>query len=201
MKILNIKLKTKTNANVFVVETDAGEFLLHSDEIVKCGINKGEVENQTFYKAVENSQVLIAFNLSTKYLSGKLKTEKQIKDYLYKKEFNQQTINKVVEKLKEYHIIDDKIFAETYKKNNANFSANKLKQKLMIAGVNKETIESELEDVDDTSSCLNHANKFLRNKVMDKPTVEKLVRRLTYLGYRWETIKSVLNQLKFEIED
>lgn len=201
MNILNIRLKSKTNANIFVAETDLGEYILHSDEIVRFGITKGEVDKDKFFEAVAKSEELIAFNLSTKYLSGKLKTEKQMKDYLYKKEFNFNVIEKVILKLKEYKFIDDEIYAETYKRSNPNFSVNKLKQKFMVAGVKSDISNQVLDSVDDFESCLNHANKFFKNKLIDKLNTEKLIRRLSTMGYRWDTIRSVLNELKAEIEE
>lgn len=201
MEILSLKLKSKTNANVFVCSTDAGEFDLHSDVIVKLGIRKGEVEDNCFFQAVQESSELIAFNLATKYVGSRLKTEQQIKDYLYKKEFHKETVESVIEKLKEYKIIDDKTYSETYVRTNPNFSKNKLKQKLFLSGVKSQIVEESLFDVDDQESCLKNAQKFLRNKELDKSTIEKLIRRLQGLGYGWDSIKTTLNQLKLEMDE
>ena len=44
MEIYSFKLKSKTNSNVFVVATSEGEFILHSDIIVKYKIEKGLVK-------------------------------------------------------------------------------------------------------------------------------------------------------------
>ena len=88
MEILNLSLKSKTNANVFTCSTDVGEFVLHSDIIVKFGMKKGEFDEEKFMLAVQESSEIIAFNIATKYISSRLKTEQQIKDYLYKKEFH-----------------------------------------------------------------------------------------------------------------
>ncbi len=200
MKILNLKLKNKNNPNVFICSTDMGEFELHSDIIVKAGIKIGGLDDEKFHIAVRESSEIIAFNLATKYISSKLKTEQQIKDYLYKKEFHKQTVDSVIEKLKEYKIIDDKNYAETYARSNPNFSKNKLKQKLFASGVKSQIVDESLTEVDDLSSCKKNAEKFLRNKVIDKPTIEKLIRRLQSMGYTWDTIKSTLNYLKCETE-
>ena len=198
MEILSLKLKSKRNANVFICSTDAGEFELHSDIIVKNGIKTGEFDDKKFYSAVKESADLIAFNLAAKYVGSRLKTEQQIKDYLYKKEYHKSTVDSVVEKMKEYKIIDDKIYAETYIRTNPNFSKNKLKQKLFSCGVKSENMDESLIEVDDEISCKKNAEKYLRNKVVDKQTIEKLIRRLQGMGYGWETIKLTLNYLKYE---
>ena len=82
MEIYSFKLKSKTNANIFVVDTSVGEFILHSDIIVKHKIEKGVVNDNIFLEAVSESEILIGLNMCLKYISSKLKTEKQIKDYL-----------------------------------------------------------------------------------------------------------------------
>lgn len=201
MEILNLKLKSRNNPNVFISTTAHGEFELHSDVIVKAGIKIGEIDDEKFYIAVQESSEIIAFHLATKYISSKLKTEQQIKDYLYKKDYHKPTVDSVIIKLKEYKIIDDKNYAETYAKSNPNFSKNKLKQKLFASGVKSNIVEDSLEDVDDFKSAKIHAEKYLKNKVADKQTIEKLIRRLQGMGYTWDVIKSTLNYLKYETEE
>ena len=201
MKIQSINLKSKRNTNIFVAVTDVGEFELHSDIIVKNGIKIGIVNDNYFFDSVKESAELIAFNLCVKYISSKLKTEKQIKDYLYKHEFHKDVVDAVIEKLKEYKIIDDKMYAETYIRSNDKFSKNKVKQKLMSVGVKNDLIGETTNEIDDLESCIYHAEKYLRNKVIDRQTTEKLFRRLTSMGYTWETIKSTLNKLKCDITE
>lgn len=201
MKILSLKLKSKKDANVFVASTDIGEYDLFSEIIVKYSLGVGEIDDEKFKRAVKESMEKIAFNVAVKYASSKLKTEKQIRDYLYKKEFKKATILPVIEKLKEYGVIDDKIYMESYIKSNPNFSKNKLKQKLIMSGVSKDLIDEKLNDLEDEDSCLTNAKKFLKNKIMDQKTREKLIRRLTYLGYSWDSINSVLKTLNFDEEN
>ena len=201
MEIISFKLKSKTNANVFVVSTSEGEFVLHSDIIVKHKIEKGVVNDNIFLEAVSESEILIGLNMCLKYISSKLKTEKQIKDYLYKKEYHKSAVEKILEKLKEYNVVNDEIYAETYAKSNANFSKNKIKQKLMSVGVKSDITENATQEVNDEISCLKHAEKYMRNKVADKQTIEKLIRRLQGMGYNWDTIKHVLNKLKCDTEE
>lgn len=201
MKILSLKLKSKKDANVFVASTDIGEYDLFSEIIVKYSLGVGEIDDEKFKRAVKESMEKIAFNVAVKYASSKLKTEKLIRDYLYKKEFKKATILPVIEKLKEYGVIDDKIYMESYIKSNPNFSKNKLKQKLIMSGISKDLIDEKLNDLEDEDSCLTNAKKFLKNKIMDQKTREKLIRRLTYLGYSWDSINSVLKTLNFDEEN
>ena len=201
MIIESISLKSKRNPNIFNVATDVGIFELHSDIIVKNFIKLGEVNDKVFYNSVQESSEIIAFNLCVKYISSRLKTEKQIKDYLYKHEYKKSIVETVLEKLKNYGIVDDKIYAESYIKSNSNFSKNKVKQKLMQVGVKNENFDEQISEIDDITSCIKHTEKFFKNKEINKQNLEKLIRRLSGMGYGWDTIKSVLNKLKIDADE
>ncbi len=201
MIIKSIKLKSKS-ANTFIATNQFGnQFLLHSDAIVQYKIKSGEVDDEIFLKCVDVSNNIIATNLAVKYLNSSIKTEKQIKDYLYKKGYHSPTVNFVVEKLKSYNMINDKQYAESYIKSNPNFSKKKLQQKLAQVGVKKENIADDIDSVDEAASCLKSAQKFAKSHVMDKQNMQKLTRRLISQGYGWDTIKSTLNTLDFDTDE
>ena len=201
MEIYSIALKNKRNPNIFILHTDIGDFDFYSDILVRENITKGEIDSEKFFVAHEESLTIIAFNMATKYISSKLKTEQQIKDYLYKKEFHKITVDAVVEKLKTYKIIDDANYVKSYVKANPMFSKNKLKQKLYASGVKSDVVADSICEVDDYTSCLRHAEKYLRNKITDKQTIEKLIRRLQGMGYNWDAIKNALNKINYETEE
>ncbi len=193
MRIESIRLQSSRNANIFVANTDRGEFLLHSDIIVKRGVKTGDIDEDKFDLAVDESMELIALNSAIKYMTNAIKSEKQLKDYLYKKEFKTNTIIAVVKKLKEYNLINDTNFANSYIKSNPNYSKNKLKQKLMTFGVSCEVFEECLGAVDEISSCEKEVNKFFKSREINRENTEKLMRRLRSQGYSYDTIKRVVN--------
>lgn len=201
MEILALKLKSKRNTNHFVVETSEGEFLLHADVIVKNHIGKGTINDNIFYEAVKESANLICFEVASKYLTSAVKTEKQLKDYLYKKDFKTEAINYATSKLKEYGIINDENFAISYIKSNPSFSKEKLKQKLLSFGVKNFDVTEVVNEEQENENCLNNATKFLKNKLPTKEVYEKLIRHLQSKGFRWESIKHCLNKLKLDVEE
>ena len=196
MEILTNKLKNKNNTNIFVASTEKGQFDLHSEIIVKNNIKAGQIDEDLFFKAVLESNILIATERAMKYISTKLKTQHQIKDYLYKQGYNSNVVNPVLAKLNEYHLVDDLQFAKSYIASNKNFSNSKLKQKLIGFGVKTDILDELLADLDDAPTCQKAAQKFLKNKQIDEKTIQKLIRHLQSKGFNYETIKSVLNELK-----
>lgn len=198
MQINSFKLKSKTNANKFVVNTDSGEFLLHADAIVKYHISKGKVDDKAFYLALDESNKIICLDMATKYLSNTIKTERQVKDYLYKKGCEASSINYAIDKLKEYGIINDETFAKSYTASNPRFSRGKLNQKLNGFGVKNFDVSSIVDDEQESNNCLISAQKFVKNKELTKQVADKLVRHLQSKGFNWDTIKPVLTKLKLE---
>ena len=201
MEIFEIKIKSKTNPNIFVLKTSAGEFDFFSDILVKNNIKCGFCDDEKFVNSHQESSEIIAYNLSLKYIGNRFKTEKQICDYLIKKNYEKQIVENVVKKLKNYSIINDKLYAENYIRSNKNFSKNKLKQKLYSFGVSSNDLEEMDDIVDDFESCKKQCEKFLKNKPLNQLTKEKLIRRLLGMGYNWETIKSCLSNLNFSDEE
>ena len=55
MEVYALKVKSNKNVNVFVVETNIGDYQIHSDCIVKYGIKKGKVQDELFFEAIEES--------------------------------------------------------------------------------------------------------------------------------------------------
>ena len=160
----------------------------------------GEVENKIFNTALFESNTLIASEKAMKYLSSKLKTEQQIKDYLFKQGFNKGAVISAIEKLKNYGLIDDQKFALSYIRSNPKFSKNKLKQKLISFGVKQAVADDVLCNLDDADNCIADAQKYLKNKSKDNATMQKLTRHLMGKGYNYETIRQALNKLKFFVE-
>lgn len=198
MVIQSIKLNNAHNTNIFLVLSSNGEVVLHGDIIVKYRIGVGEVDDKIFAQAVSESNTLIASEKVMKYISNKLKTKQQIKDYLYKQGYHKDTVNSVIEKLENYGLVDDKKYAISYMHSNPSYSKNKLKQKLISFGVNQEILNEVLTDMNDSETCIKHAKKFLKNKELNEKTKEKLIRNLASKGFGYDTIKSALYSLNLD---
>lgn len=200
MKIDKIKLKSPKNPNIFLVVADENEYIFYSDVIVKFGLSiSEEIEKEKFFEALKESEYIICLNKSMEYVSNRLKTVKQLKDYLYKKGFKSDTIKKVVEKLNEYALLDDANFASSFIESNKNkLSKKSLQNKLKEKGIKKEDYFEFLDELEDSEVCEKMAVKFLKNKDNSKQNIEKLIRHLQYKGFGWDSISAVLRKLKLD---
>lgn len=198
MLIEKISLKSSRNPNIFIVNIDGEEYVLHSEVIVKFGLaTNGEIDIDKLQEIVLESDIIIATNLAMNYVSSKIITTKQLKDYLYGKGYKSGVINKVVDKFKEYGVLNDENFASSFVavKHNS-LSKRAIENKLMQKGVNKEIAISCLEDFDDYQVAIKMAEKFMKTKPYSEENVNKLLRHLSYKGFDYDTINKVLNNLK-----
>ena len=162
-------------------------------EHLKTGL---EIDEKDLKKIIFENEKSKAMSRVTKYIGSSLKTQKQIRDYLRKKEYSYDTVEFVMSKLVEYNYIDDKKYAQAYVLTyGKKYGKLKLISQLKIKGVSEEIIECVLEDnkVDSIESV---ASKYLKNKVMSYEVSQKLFRFLYSRGYEFDEINSYINKLK-----
>lgn len=135
---------------------------------------------------------------AVKYIGSNLKTTKQVKDYLKKKDYNCHTIAYVLDKLAEYKYLDDENYARAYILTYSNkYGRLKLKSQLQLKGVSEDIIDKYLDNVD-SSSIENVAKKYMKNKEINYENCQKLSRFLYSRGYDFSDINSLVNRLKEE---
>ena len=197
MKItkLEVQKNDKNRVNLYVdVEFYSGipAELVYLEHL-KTGL---EIDEKDLKKIIFENEKSKAMSRVTKYIGSSLKTQKQIRDYLRKKEYSDDTIEFVMSKLVEYNYIDDKKYAQAYVLTyGKKYGKLKLISQLKIKGVSEEIIECVLEDnkVDSIESV---ASKYLKNKVMSYEVSQKLFRFLYSRGYEFDEINSYINKLK-----
>lgn len=198
MLIEKISLKSSRNPNIFVVEIDGEKYTLHSEIIVKYGLaTNGQIEQDKLTEVMFESDVMIATNLAMNYVSSKIITTKQLKDYLRGKGYKTNVISKVIDKFNEYGVLNDENFATSYVNiKQHSLSKRAIEQKLMQKGVNKDIAKNCLEEFDDYEVAFKTAEKFMKTKEYTEENITKLLRHLSYKGFDYDTINKVLNKLK-----
>lgn len=164
---------------------------------LKVGLNISKEEIDSLVLEDEKGKAL---SKAVKYISSNLKTVKQIRDYLKKKEYNPNTIDYVIDKLKEYNYLDDeaycKAFISTY---SSKYGKLKLISMLKSKGVSDKTIDNVFsEEINMKDSIESVANKYLKNKERSKETYLKLSRFLYSRGYEFDDINRLVNNIKEE---
>ena len=185
-----------------------GEYFgtFEAEILAKASVKTGQSYDEDFYEKlkIENGNYA-CFNRGLGLLEKTMKTEKMLKDYLRKKGYPKECIERATEKLKSYGYINDEVFAETFISSYKNVkSKRKLLYDLMSKGVDKELIEEKLNEMtneeDEKEKCVILAEKYMKNKELDIKTKQKLFNHLAGKGfdyssisYAWEKIESDRN--------
>ena len=193
---LEIQKKDEQRANLYL--DDKFYAGISVELCIKHHFKKGtEIDKELLDDIILQDEKDRAFNKALKYISSSLKTIKQIKDYLYKKEYAEPTVNYVIGKLIEYKYIDDEAYAKAFVLTYGNkYGKLKLQSLLYAKGVSQKIIDSIIDDIEIESSIDSVADKYMRNKVFDEKTRNKLVRFLMSRGYEYDDIKNVIEKYK-----
>ena len=195
---IEFQKKDDTRANLYL----DGEFFagISVELVLSHHLKKGmEVDENNLREIILEDEKVKAMDKAIKYISSTLKTTRQIRDYLRKKEYCDDIINYVIDKLKEYKYLDDTAYAKAYLQTYSNkYGHLKLKAMLRGKGVSDKDIDKAFEsvEIDTTNNLSKVAEKYLKNKEMSRETLNKLSRFLYSRGYDFDSINSYINNLK-----
>ncbi|MCL6096231.1 MAG: regulatory protein RecX [Patescibacteria group bacterium] len=146
----------------------------------------------------------INLNRALRFLSFRPRSEKEIIDYLKKKQADSITSQKVISKLKENKFLNDEEFARWWAEQRTLVKPRAwrvIKMELKQKGISKEIIEeleksSEFKLRNDLEMAINLAQKRLpRHKNLPRQDVyQKLGRYLASKGFDWGTVKRSIDE-------
>ena len=146
------------------------------------------------------SEAGVAFELAVNLISKTPKTRKQIYEYLRSKGYLPKLCNNAIDKLAEYHYVDDEQFARMYANTYCGkYGKSKIRFMLASKGIPPQTIEAviaEMSPQDDT--IYEFAKKYMKNKEFDNQNYAKLCRYLSGKGFDWTEISEAIGRLKEE---
>lgn len=200
-QITEIKKSGKTKFNIFV---DGSFFCsLTAETVLKSGIKVGmEINKEEIEKIQAENEKSIALDRSLRYLAN-IKTEKQVRDYLYSKGYTSKTVNYCITKLKDYKYLNDEEFAKVYVKSYCHKKGKRLLAfDLKTKGVKESIIKNILDNLEENEDILiNLSEKFLRNKPKDKKTAQKLFSHLASKGFEFDEINKVIKKSIYDMSE
>lgn len=205
MKITKIEKKKR----LYLLELDENESLyITEDTIVRFMLTKGMTISERELNDIRQfAQFSYGKNLALYYISFKQRTEKEVRDYLFKHEIEASIIPQVLANLKEDKWINDKQFVISIAEQNLS-SGDKgvfvIKQKLIQKGISSATIDSVLAGYDFTEVAERVAQKRLRQydgKIAFKALKDKLSQSLTNKGFSYQEAKMAIDSLDLEKDE
>ena len=201
--ITKIEAQKKNTDRVNIYVNDEFFMSIFTELVYTFNLKKGlDIEEEHLQTILKDEMYIKAKNKALSILSKADQSEKNIKDKL-SADFEEDTIDNVIEFLKKYNFINDSLLAQKIVNTNVNLNKcgkNRIKQNLYNKGLDRNSIDeaiSELDtDVEFENAMYLAKKRYERVKKEDKRKIyQKISQHLTYKGFSYDIVKSVLNKL------
>ncbi len=195
----------KRSADIYNVFID-GEFVcgLSALELSSAGVKVGlELSEDDVARLIAQSRGSKAFNAALRYLSYRSRSEHEVRDYLVRKDYDDEIITATIDRLKQNEFVDDRAFAQSWLRSrqaSAPRSQRVLRLELMKKRVPRDVIDSVLAEQDagaETEALRRVAEKKLRLARFSQDK-QKLTQYLVAQGYSYGDVKGTLDELTRE---
>ena len=200
---MKIEKYEKIGTNKYRLYLSNGEVIDTYDDVILKNelLLKKELTNKDYNQILIETNLSEYYNSCIRYISIRLRSTKEIKDYLTKKKVSNEDIDIIIDKLTKNKLLDDNHFTECF-----------IKDKLNFTTMGEYKIINELKKHNISNDIINN-HSYLWNEDIMIPKIEKLVDKqinnnkkldkyklrnkiyyyLLNQGYSSDTIVSVLN--------
>ncbi|MCE5220674.1 MAG: recombination regulator RecX [Clostridium sp.] len=199
---IEIQKRNKERVNLFLDGEYA--FSLSAELVYKEGLKTNdEIDSEKLKILVEHENLIRCKNSALRIIEKSYKTEKEVRDKLILKGYEDNSINKSIEFLKEYNFINDSNYTKAFIHDKLNSQGSqKIKYKLIQKGISKEIIAEELSNLDkgnEKNVAFNIAKKkldIIKKKENDNYKVSgKLYRYLISKGYGYDVTNEIVKEI------
>ena len=200
---MKIEKYEKIGQSKYRLYLDNGEVIDTYDEVILKNdlLLKKELDTYLYQKIITDSSIQEYYNASIKYISVRLRSTKEINDYLKRKNVSDEDIDYIIEKLTKEKFLDDSHFCECFIKDKLKFTTMgdyKIIYELKKHNISSNIIESKLylidEDVLTEKIDKIIVKQIKSNKKLDnKKLRNKLYNHLLNAGYSSNLVIERLN--------
>ena len=208
-RMLITKFKKSKN-NTYEVLIDDIPLILYDDVIIKYELLiKKEINKELYCQMIRENQSLECYYEALKYLNKKRRCEKEVKDFLEKKEFSYEQIDKTIKRLKQENYLNALEYVEAFVNDKINLTMdgpNKIKMKLQQLKIAKDIIDEEIKKVpvavwQEKSSKLVTKKAKQFSKDSKQMIIWKIKNYLLNEGYDQDTINKSLASVEIKTDE
>lgn len=207
MEIVNFK---KTKANIYEITIKDGtskmqyeiydDIILKNDLLIDKKLTKTKLNN-----ILKENEIITCYYEALKYLSRKMRTKKEIRTFLKRKDYSDYSIEKSIDRLVKEGYLDELKYVSSYINDSLILTLDgplKIKSSLLNLGIKEKTIDDELSKID-TSIFKEKLIKIIEkkkktNKYSNIIFKAKLKSYLTMNGYEDDMIMSMLDSIHID---
>lgn len=201
--VTDIKRQKRVGSNRYNIFIDGSYAFTMSDlDLSMSGLRSGqELSQEEIEKFSQSAKEAKAYALALRYLAVRLRSRREILDYLKRKECEEQDIEAALERLEGLGLVDDVKFAQAWIADRMAVrprSRMRLSQELMAKGVARDDINVALEELEPEREIETLKALIIRKSRSGYADEKKLQGYLQRQGYRWSLIKEALDEINAE---
>lgn len=198
------KYESINNGQYKIYLSDGTILKINSDVIINNNLlYKKEIDNTLLNKILKENDNANIYNKCVKYISVRLRSKKEIIDYL--KKLNIDNTADIIDKLTKNNLINDEVFTKAFIKDKINFTSYgpyRIRQELNKYNIDNEIIDKYIKDIDEEiliDKVDKQINKMIKSnrKYSGNILKSKIYNNLYNNGFDKDMIINVLNNYNF----
>lgn len=198
--------KHKSRYNIFLDKGNGEEygFSVDEDVLVKYRLQKNmDLDDATIQALIQTDTLHKSYSLAINYLSYRMRSEKEIRDYLKDKETDPEQIEEIIKKLHQERLLDDQEFANSLVRTRIMTSSKGpllLKKELLDKGVSAVKADEAIIFYSfdkQYEKALKFAEKKMKNdgRKSYRQQIQSVQQTLMQKGFQGDVIQEVLANL------
>ena len=198
------KYESINNGQYKIYLSDGTIIKINSDVIINNNLlYKKEIDNTLLNKILKENDNANIYNKCVKYISVRLRSKKEIIDYL--KKLNIDNTADIIDKLTKNNLINDEVFTKAFIKDKINFTSYgpyRIRQELNKYNIDNEIIDKYINDIDEEiliDKVDKQINKMIKSnrKYSGNILKSKIYNNLYNNGFDKDMIINILNNYNF----
>jgi regulatory protein len=197
--------KNKDRFNIFMDYGKGEEYAFSVDSavLIRFELRKGmEIDEFSILEIQFQDDIRKAYNRAINYLARRMRSEKEIRDYLAEKEIEQPIINEVIHKLTAQKYINDEKYALSYVRTQMNTTdkgPDLIRMELRERGINEGIIKHAIAEYpfeDQVEKAIKVAQKVIKKNSKESQRIvkQKAEQFLLRKGYSFDVILLALTE-------
>lgn len=197
MQITKVQPAAKTAGRYNIYVDGQYSFSLDELQLVQSGLHSGlDIDETELAKLKSESEFGKNYIRAVDLISRRLRSEREIRDYAFRKQWTKTNTERVIERLRQRGYLNDEVFARTFassRLNSSRYSKKRIKLDLQKKGISSNIIAEVLHDeVDDTNAL----DKLIAKRAKRYDDDRKLIAYLMRNGFQYDDIISAIERFR-----
>ena len=196
-----IKYTKKGNGNYDILLDNNKKITLSEDLILKNNLlYKKEVDSYLLEELLTENIKYDIYNKCVKYISIRLRSINEIKEYMKRLNADEETINNTIERLLKNNLLNDEVFTKAFIQDKLNFTTMgpyRIEQELKRQHIDNTIMSKYLYNIDKDiliTKINKQINKLIKSNKKKDNLKNKIYKNLISLGYSNDMILKELNK-------